>query len=621
MPQLPTNIFRALFHVHIPLLAVLTSSSRPPCSSHETGKAVATSPSGTKTNTPPSSQTTKPPLSAVAAGKRKATPAAPVRVSVLLQQVLEDPRSLAALLSVLSLSTFHALISTCKIFRRVVAHPAAQDAILSRFVPGYQSCLGTSSPGPQIEISIEDLVAFNASQCVQLHHYPMHALTILGSPRYVPHIQPTDPITLQLVSMTQAHSRIVLLLQSLVHSAQASPYAYPDYDEFSPWPSSSPLTQSGSGRVRELVFPKPLFVGPAHDSQPSENNSSTLPTAGKAHRRASTASSASRSYSTIGPRTSPDFHQSKSSRGMKRFSSILGKGPKVPLPPPSDTPPAMNYYVGPWRKTLVSRGLGLHGSAVSEEELGVLPRPKFPARRVSSLNNSRESSLGGSSTPSSSPSRSPAEYSTDASSNDSPSPTPKDVPKFRQSRQSTSFPSSFIRPSASSPHDLSLATSRFRAPILRVFVPCTDLDEVAITACEEQLIASGLWNHLSAGDVVCNFGFVPLPEPEVSLRLGILRLVVSNNERQNHRRRWLMFNGYGLVHYIPPSPPPIENALTLPPRSTSATSSPLSDVRFILSLPPLPSPPPPSHSSTSPSNSNSKPHSRLSTTQTARSRI
>lgn len=74
-----------------------------------------------------------------------------------------------------------------------------------------------------------------------------------------------------------------------------------------------------------------------------------------------------------------------------------------------------------------------------------------------------------------------------------------------------------------------------------------------------------------------------------------------------------MFNGYGLVHYIPPSPPPIENALTLPsPFYFSHILPPLSDVRFILSLPPLPSPSPnpPSHSSTSPSNSNSKPNSR-----------
>ena len=404
----------------------------------------------------------------------------------------------------------------------------------------------------------------------------MHALTILGSPRYVPHIQPTDPITVRLVALTQAHSRIVLVLQSLVHSGQVT-CTYPEYDDFTPWPSTSPLSQAGNGRVRELSFPKPLFVGPAQDTQSAKIDSNTVPAGGRNHKRANTTSSVSRTYSITGPRTSPDFHlprSSQSSRLTRRFSSILGKRPKVAPPPPSDTPPAMNYYVGPWRKTLVSRGLGLYASVVSEEELGVLPQPKFPARRVSSLNNSRESSVGGSSTPSSSPSRSPAEYSTDASSND--------VKDFTKSRQ-PSFPIAFSRPSVSSPHDLTLATSRFRAPILRVFVPCTDLDEVAISACEDQLIASGLWNDLSAGDIVCNLGFVPLPEPDSGSQAS------HSTERPNHKRRWLMFNGYGLVHYIPPSPPPIENALTLPTPFYFSHILPLSsDVRFILSLPPLP---------------------------------
>ena len=47
-----------------------------------------------------------------------------------------------------------------------------------------------------------------------------------------------------------------------------------------------------------------------------------------------------------------------------------------------------------------------------------------------------------------------------------------------------------------------------------------------------------------------------------------------------------MFNGYCLVHYIPPAPPPVEVALTLPsPFYFSHILPPFSDPRFVLSLP------------------------------------
>lgn len=44
-----------------------------------------------------------------------------------------------------------------------------------------------------------------------------------------------------------------------------------------------------------------------------------------------------------------------------------------------------------------------------------------------------------------------------------------------------------------SPHDLSCATSRSRAPILRVFVPCTKLDDddESLISCERQHVDSG----------------------------------------------------------------------------------------------------------------------------------
>lgn len=335
---------------------------------------------------------------------------------------------------------------------------------------------------------------------------------------------------------------------------------------------------------RELVFPKPLsFFDPGKGDRPKAN---TQVTPGNAHKRASTGDHARRwSYSSHTlPRVSTDFQSvmSKKSRASNRISnpvkSVFGRAPKVPLPPPSSTPPASNYYVAAWRRTLVSRRPGYSTTAVSEDEDDILPRPRFHQRRASSLNQSTESSLT-SSTPSSSRSNNThTDYTTDASS-----ASPRDVSKTRPSALVA------LRTNASSPHDLSLATSRLRAPLLRVFVPCTHLDEVAITACEEQLIASGAWEHLSAGDIICNFGFVPPPEPDNGSHSSKSSIKAADRERTQHRRRWLIFNGYCLVHYIPPSPPPVENSLILPsPFYFSHILPPFSDPRFILALPALP---------------------------------
>lgn len=404
----------------------------------------------------------------------------------------------------------------------------------------------------------------------------MHALAILGSPRYQPERPPTDPHTVKLVSLVQTHTRVVLLLQSLVHSGHAFTSNF-DFDDLALWPMSAPGAPVVPG-VRELVFPKPLAV--LESGQAHQNDHNSVPgLAGPTGRRASTGT-LHRTYSSAQPRASQDFesmstHGSKLRRSRLRPVMSVFRGSKVPLPPPSAHPPALGYYVGSWRRTLVHNRSGSGSCAVSDEEDDPLPRPRFHERRSSSLYRSAESSVG-----SSSPSSSRSNTHTD--STDASSVNPKEGVK------PLNMFSTAARPSSSSPHDISMATSRFRAPILRVFVPCSQLDEVAITACEEQLMDAGLWTHLSAGDVVCNFGFVPPPEPD-SVSQTSATAAQSDHERSGHRRRWLLFNGYCLVHYIPPSPPPLENSLTLPsPFYFSHILPPFTDPRFILALPPLP---------------------------------
>ncbi|KDQ59338.1 hypothetical protein JAAARDRAFT_128059 [Jaapia argillacea MUCL 33604] len=159
-------------------------------------------------------------------------------------------------------------------------------------------------------------------------------------------------------------------------------------------------------------------------------------------------------------------------------------------------------------------------AAISDDE----GDPKFtrPRRRFTSANRSSHSSLS--------------------------SPSPAQGSSLRD------FDSQPSTPRDSSPHDLQMALSRSRAPILRIFVPCSQLSDSVIALCEEQLVSQGLWDHLSTGDVICNLGFIP-PADEGGSE--------STQEEQN-ARQWLVFNGYCLAPFCPPEPPPFDDVLTLP---------------------------------------------------------
>lgn len=88
-------------------------------------------------------------------------------------------------------------------------------------------------------------------------------------------------------------------------------------------------------------------------------------------------------------------------------------------------------------------------------------------------------------------------------------------------------------------------------------MPCSGLSADVLTACEDQLIEDELWDHLSVGDIVCNFGYVP-PVDERENEL------LSQPPPESDRRTWLIFTGDQLVIYEPKLPAPIGDALSLP---------------------------------------------------------
>lgn len=323
------------------------------------------------------------------------------------------------------------------------------------------------------------------------------------------------------------HSRFVLLLQSLVHSSPLPlPVDHDSYFEPQRFVSLSPSLPHG---LRELTFPAPLsYVSDFSERDPSGAHISG-PGSMPSIRRDPLNSplSKSRGRGSSRPRTAGDVNPPTPRR---RKLSIFGSN--NPPPPPLSEPRSLKYYDARWRRTIAgtqsqgSAPYGSHRSFMSEDDFR---KPAFRTHRRtgSSEMSSASSSLSG-----------------------SPSP-----PGFSRGRTND-----VVALSTNSPHDLHTATSRTRAPVLRVFVPCTGLVPEAVSLCEELLIENGLWEHLSTGDIVCNFGYVPsTPETDESSASSS-----QESDKSAPRNSWLLFNGHSLVPFVPPAPPAIEDPLSLP---------------------------------------------------------
>ena len=432
----------------------------------------------------------------------------------------------------------------------------------------------------------------------------MYAADLTNSPHWMPGVIFEDEQTRKFVALNQAHTRFVLLLQSLIHSSSIPPTP----EESDDLGSLSPTRFSGQP-VRELVFPPPLSYVASESCQDKPTPTPAAP--GKLHKRSSS-SAPSRADAALS-RTTSRAPTDTRPRARNRLRGSIFRGSKITPPPPSATPPALRYYNDSWKRTSKNKAV----TSISDDE-GDIFQLKMPKRRFASMNLSTDSSLSSPSPESRSVvdhSSAPSSFRGDVNGNGAGIPS-RDRSVSR-APTTVSVPTSRVSPS--SPHDLSMATSRFRAPILRVFFPCTELDEIAITACEDQLMDAGLWEHLSAGDIVCNFGYIPPPpEPEEESPIpspprsqthsqahsqrptSLPPVQIGSGEPISNRTKWLLFNGSCLVHFIPPSPPPIPTSITLPsPFYYSHILPPTTNPIYILSLPPLPKTP-----------SNSPPRSR-----------
>ncbi|KAF8656213.1 hypothetical protein AX16_002649 [Volvariella volvacea WC 439] len=396
----------------------------------------------------------------------------------------------------------------------------------------------------------------------------MHALTIISA--LYPTIEQSEQ-TEYFASLTQAHSRFVLLLQATVHS---SPSLIPPESEELRWRPRRFFNQQST--IRELTFPAPLSFSQTYQSDDGTSHCSS-------NTHTASGSSRSRFFRPKGlqnrTRNSSPLHANNppatlSKKGSRSLSIFRGRrASKISAPPPPSIPQTLKLYSTAWRRTLVHQTSNISrthpefftdddgddGSALDSDVTNLSLRR--PHRRFASVNTS--SSASSVTSPSSSRSRpgSIEGY-----------PSPASLP-FNLSNG--------VIPRLTSPHDLSLATLRTRAPILRVFVPCTELeqDSDGIIQCENQLIDSGLWEHLSAGDIVCNLGYVPsedssnssaagdevfLPTGKHSTLQHQISTSTASSSTGDTRKRWLLFNGNCLLPYSPPDVLPLTDPLSLP---------------------------------------------------------
>ncbi|EPQ54368.1 hypothetical protein GLOTRDRAFT_139664 [Gloeophyllum trabeum ATCC 11539] len=456
-----------------------------------------------------------------------------------LIDTLRQPRILSCFLTHTSWRDFNALTCTSRQLRwTLFRQPELKDVVFSNYVPGYRFCLRHADLDRhrEMKVTLRDLNFFMMSQSIPLHQYPMHALSLLSALLPTPE---QDDLTNKYVAATLAHSRFVLLLQSLIHSA-----VLPRSPESEDGRLSLSSMQTG---VKELVFPAPLsYFGLKGRDGSLDARSASSGARSSSQSSARTTRSVSSLFNlttrvTGRSSSAMKMHERSTSTMRKNRMSIFGGKPQAPLPPPAEEPVALRFYSGGWRRAFRNQGY------ISEDE-GESAALKRPHRRFASVG---------------------------LSSSDSSLSSPTSSPSPRLLERESSEPGSFMGGSRS-PHDIQLATSRSRAPILRVFVPCSRLSEASIRACEDLLLDAGLWDHLSSGDIVCNLGYVP----------------EDQDQDRDGQADWLMFNGYSLVLFRPPAPPPIENPLTLPSPLYYAHILPLFvDPTYVLTLPSPTSPP------------------------------
>ena len=394
------------------------------------------------------------------------------------------------------------------------------------------------------------------SQQRDLATYPSTGIAILARPGVNPE---TEPLSVELIHLTSIHSKFVILLrqqsEELQQSGRHASGKARDWHMLegvaSTWYALS-HAEKGLNRLPELKFPAPLSYFPAlipgcGVSRPSPRKKPGHHNRDKSSGQddSSVTLSLSRSSSILSKIGWQNADVALSDRNSRRVGVLVKKRPIPPLR-------AANQVIARHRRNLSAPCGSSAGSGSGSVSATDLPSPdEFESSRTKYFGGKRRTRMAIGMTPSTSEQRSsPVPNLTRSKGGGNSLTRVHSSESSLHSRLSSSGAAAIIPVGTPlpNPHALMTAVETNFAPILRVYVPCTELDADVLHRCEGQLIRARVWGSLNVGDIVVNLGYVPLSK--------------GHEQRQSPQNIddpvWLIYNGSNLVPFNPRrSPPPL----------------------------------------------------------------
>ena len=353
----------------------------------------------------------------------------------------------------------------------------------------------------------------------------MHALRLIAgnSPPSPGH----HDTTMRFQTLTLTHSRFILYLRS----RNNLPIGLLDEDE---------RVQTPPGlATKELIFPAPLSYPALNPSPPvplhrplTQSATTNSPTKPKTLRRLSVVR---KKADSLPPPPSPRISPPPTLFGSRRLSRLSQSTPKV-------APSTFEAQHTPPSSFAHRRSHSAYDSLAGPRPLDGQFMPR--SRSTPQVETTPSASLGGS------------------------------THSIAPAQQYASVDSLSSAAAASSLHSLNRVWWQARAPILRVFVPCSTLDEATLHACMVQLTAAELHKHLAPGDLVINFGYVPEQAEGAEEDVGWMiydgeRLMPLTHRIPVYNPTFALPSPFYYSHVLPPTTNP-RFMLTIPRRRTQA---------------------------------------------------
>ncbi|CAG8712363.1 3853_t:CDS:2, partial [Acaulospora colombiana] len=294
-------------------------------------------------------------------------------------------------------------------------------------------------------------------------------------------------------------------------------------------PELASTAPSSSGRLKRLSL-KPSKRKGSVSSPPPPMPSTLPPLPHTAHQQQSSPPSIGQ-FGTLGPSAGYSMSQSLDSR-MRSHSQASMTSPSVPFPSASLSPATFShsFHSNHGRFTPPMSGQFTPPHPPPSSFGWATPPGQYTPPSSSHRRKNRQSLHAGSDSPFSTGRFRNSQYL----NRSMPMLPPSMMPGMPTMINGFDSPAPVT--SLGDIHSLSQVFRLTRAPIFRVFVPCSFLNGSILKACVTQLQAASLLPHLRAGDLVCNLGYVPDED-----------VIANGGENNGDARGWMVWSGHELL--------------------------------------------------------------------------